>query len=182
MIELKPIYYHEENLIKIAQWRNMQPEILRNVYTMPNFEYQKNWIKSFIQKGDKYWFIMEDIDVFNRSDDEFVSKCIGYCGLSKIDPWNRSAEISILFDPDEESQDNYNNALYLLKLIAFKNYDLHCLYAEIYLTSDKRYNFLMNTGIFKKEGILRHRKFWQKKWYDSWIGSIINPDHEVKNE
>lgn len=186
MIELKPIYYNTENLNNIARFRNMQPEILRNGYTLPEENYQKDWIKKFIQRGEKYWFIMlynESYDSNgNKIDEKSKFDCIGYCGLSKIDPWNRSSEISILFDPDKETQDNYNNVLFLLKLIAFKNLDLHCLYVEIYLIFDKRYNFIINTRLFTKEGILRHRKFWGNKWYNSWIGSIINPDHEAKNE
>lgn len=164
MIILKPITIDDYNLIKLAEWRNnpKTKPALRSYYDTA-IDYQKDWAEIIIKdKTCSYYFIFKDSD------------CIGYCGLDKIHEVNRTAEISLLIDPECWGKGYGKRAIMSLLTVGFMQLNINCIYAEVYLTTENIF-FWKKCG-FKLEGTMRKRKYWNNKYYDSYILSILKEE------
>jgi len=167
-IRFEKISPKPEELNQIAQWRNLVLEALRTGdFTSPG-ESQIQWTKSFSQ-SDKYFFIY-----FN--DDKFI----GYCGLDKFHPINRTAEISLLIGMTFTRQGIGREAVKFLLHYGFDLLNLNLIFGEVYLTTTNS-KFWLKQG-FKKEAILRHRKYWKGKYYNSMVFSITQKEYQKLGE
>jgi len=151
------------NLEKIAHWRNQVPETLRSTNrTHP--ELQIFWYDKVVaDKTCRYFYI------HNIEDD-----IIGYCGLDKISTINKTAEISLLINPELHKTGHGRDAISELLLYGFEKLKLNCIFAEVYLTTNN-WEFWRKMG-FKEEGLLRERKFWKGRFYHSVSGSILKSE------
>jgi len=162
MISLIPIYYDAFLCNKIADERNNNLKTLRTS-RLTHFDQQKKWIEGIVDdKGNQYLYI-RDYDV------------VGYCGFDKMDSINRTAEISCLVFKDEQKKGYGKKAIRELLKYGFSDLRLNCIFAEVYKTTDN-WKFWKSCG-FIKEGILRERKFWKGKYYNSIIASILKGEY-----
>jgi RimJ/RimL family protein N-acetyltransferase len=152
-----------KGLQKIAQWRNKSLVSLRSTYpTHPDL--QIFWYKQVVSdKSVNYFYIYN-----------CIGNLVGYCGLDKISTPNKTAEIGLLINPDIHKQGLGYAAAHKLLEYGFEKLDLNCIFAEVYSTTGN-WNFWSKVG-FKKEGMLRQRKFWNNQYYDSMIGSILKKE------
>lgn len=165
-IYLDPIHDDEDALLNIASERNKTIQSLRTHGRTPvSYKQQLKWVES-IPSSARYFFIRK-----NETDED-----IGYCGLDKIDPVNLTAEISLLIYEKHRSIGNGEEAVDLLLQEAFENLHINTVFAEVYETTSAR-KFWEKCGL-KIEGVLRHRKYWCGKYYDSVLLSITRREWE----
>lgn len=101
---------------------------------------------------------------------------IGYCGLQNINWKERSAEVSILIEKKYREKGYGEDALRLLLDYGFKNLGIHRIWAEIWEYAKHSVSLFEKVG-FKNEGRLRDVHFWDGKYYDSLIYSILESEH-----
>ena len=165
-IKLELISKKREELLEIAKWRNKCMESLRSIsYTPVSFYHQSIWIENMTEQ-DKYFFIYDSVN----------NKFIGYCGLDKICHINNSAEISLLIGIPYYGKGYGKATVKKLLHYAFVTLKLNCLFIEVYKTTNKFEGFWNKLG-FRKEGILRQRKYWNGKYYDSIIASMLSHEY-----
>ena len=99
---------------------------------------------------------------------------VGYCGLDKINHVNRNAEISCLTGQPMQGQGFGKAAVEELLRRAFEVYRLDLVYGEVYATTTNLI-FWKNCG-FTQEASLMLRKWWEGKYYDSYIISILRDE------
>lgn len=157
MIKLMPLLPNKEWLERIACWRNDSLISLRSG-TLTNPSQQDEWIASLKFGKDIYFYIVQD------------GNPIGYCGLDKVDLFNRNAEISCLIGTEYQSRGYGKEAVQNLLRYGFEQLGLNRIYAEVYLTTS-RWTFWEKCG-FRREALLEDRKLWQGEWFDSIYGSI----------
>ena len=165
-IKLELISKKREELLEIAKWRNKCMESLRSTsYTPVSFYHQSKWVENMGMQ-DKYFFI------YDSTTNEFI----GYCGLDKICYSNNSAEISLLIGIPYYEKGYGKAAVKKLLYYAFTILKLNCLFIEVYETTNKFEGFWNKLG-FMKEGVLRQRKYWNGKYYDSIIASMLRCEY-----
>jgi RimJ/RimL family protein N-acetyltransferase len=166
MIELREIECNAPGLLKIAIWRNQVLETLRTCHkTKVSMESQNIWVDDWHFQGDQYYF------VYDLEGGEIV----GYCGLDKINHTNRTAEVSLLIDPDKHGCGYGSEAVAELLGKAFLDLKLNCVFIEVYSTTSA-WNFWKKCG-FQFEGSLKARKYWKGHFYSSTVASIEYKDY-----
>jgi len=170
MIELKTItppvgdYGELGELGELANWRNderVRPALRTGKLTFSS--QQVEWAnKVYYDNTCSYYFIY-----YNKI-------LVGYCGLDKISFENKTAEISLLINPDEHRQGHGMEAVILLLDIAFDKLKLKLIYAEVNDTTSA-IEFWLAQG-FMVEAFLKDRKFWKGKFYNSTILNIEKED------
>jgi RimJ/RimL family protein N-acetyltransferase len=174
-MKLTTLTNNEEWLLKLAEWRNhkeVRPILLTPYVTAPDIEKQKEWANRVIWSEKEHFFFITTgkADEVNRYDE-----LLGYCGLIKIENIARTAEMSLLINPAEARKGYGTEAVKQLLHVAFNELNLNCVYVQCYTTSKERWEFFKKQG-FHEEGILRARKFWDGKYYDTIIGSILKEE------
>ena len=165
MIGLSQMSYKQDELTKIAAWRNENLISLRtNSKTDP--ANQKKWVESF-GGSEKYFFIY---DYQANSKPKFV----GYCGLDKINRVNKTAEMGLLIGTEFHKKGYGRAAANALLKYGFRDLNLNCIFIEVYNTTTN-WNFWMKCG-FVKEGRLLARKFWNGTFYSSVMASFLRKD------
>lgn len=163
-LKLELISKKPSELLKIAKWRNETLISLRSNFRTPvDIDHQYKWIDSIFNSSDVYFFIYDD------------TKFIGYSGLDKLNKVNKTAELGLLIGKPHQGQNYGKKATISTLAYAFDILKLNCVFIEVYLTTDTWINFWHNLG-FKKEGILRQRKFWSGKFYDSVTASMLKEE------
>lgn len=170
MIKLEKMSAKKPELDLIAEWRNESMISLRtNDLTAPG-QSQIDWVNSFTTK-EKYYFIYSpDMPILNEPIQE-TSKLLGYCGLDKIDPINRTAEMGLLIRPNNHGYGYGSKAIKELLKMAFMQFNLNCVFIEV-LGTTQNWDFWLKQG-FKYEGSLRARHFKKGRYYQSRVGSIL---------
>lgn len=165
-IDRAPDFSHA--LSNLVRWRNDDRVRynLRDVFDN-TISGQEDWIKHVTKdKTCIYYFIWDAIE----------NKAVGYCGLDKIHIANRTAEISLLVDPDRHGRGIGKEAVNKLLWVAFKRFNLNLVYAETYFNSE----FWEKVG-FTKEAELRDRKYYDNKYHNSTILSITQEEYYSRN-
>ena len=162
---IEKIYTNKNHLLDIARERNLTMKSLRSQSATPvDFEHQEAWLHSMTASDDYYYVFRSK---FN---------CAGYCGLNDIDHINGTAEISLLIFEKCRKRHYGESSVNDLLRIAFQVHKLQTVYAEVYTTTSNC-AFWEKCG-FIKEGILRNRKMWDGKYYDSIMLSITEDEWE----
>jgi RimJ/RimL family protein N-acetyltransferase len=174
MIKLEKMSYKQPELDLIAEWRNQSMISLRSSDLTAKGEAQKRWVESF-GPSEKYYFIYHDK---NGEYDNF--HLAGYCGLDKIDPVNRTAEMGLLIKPDLRKYGIGSVAVQKLLYMAFNRFNLNCVFIEV-INSTSNWLFWEKQG-FKREGTLLDRHFKQGQYVSSNIGSVIKSEWEKRND
>ena len=166
-VSLKPVEFKDLEQFKL--WRNDKDNIKYfREYRLLNSHNQEIWFER-IMKDDKqvnFSIIFED----NLS---------GHCGLYYIDWRNRNAEFGI-YVGDKKLHGNGigTTALLLLLTYGFNVLNLHKIWCEVY-DNNSALSLYENIG-FKKEGVKRDNYYWDGKYHNSHILSMLSDEFYSK--
>ena len=154
-------------------WRN-NPGLRKffREYRELNSDMQEKWFQNIANKDDPV--IM--LSIRRLSDNELL----GCCGLLYINWIHRHAELSLYIGFDNAYIDNhgyaYESCILLLEY-GFKELGLNKISTEVYEFDVKKDSLLKKFG-FHLDGILRKNYFYEGKWWDSKIYSILSTEME----
>lgn len=161
-----------EDLETLKTWRNL-PEYRKyfREYREINSVMQRNWFEHLV--CDNSHTIM--FSIFDVS----TKQLIGCCGLCYIHWIHRHADLSLYIGKNEAyiDDDGYaKEACELLFLYAFNELNLHKIWTEIYEFDQKKNTLFRSLG-FQQDGLLREHYFYDGKWWDSRILSLLHSDY-----
>lgn len=163
----------KEDLEKFRNWRNL-PDFRKNFreYRVLNMRQQDIWFEENVVKDNST--IMFSI---KRNNDDHL---IGCCGLVYINWIHRHADLSLYIGHNESYIDDEGYAEESCRLLLSYGFNEICLnkiWTEIY-----EFDFLKKTLFkrfsFKQDGLLRENYWYDGKWWDSRILSILKRDFE----
>jgi len=177
MILGKHIYLtavEKEDLSQLKTWRN-NPDFRKKFreYRELNSEMQNNWFEKFVV-NDKNTIMFSIRNIAN-------AELLGCCGLCYINWVHRYADLSFYIGKDNLYVDD-KYALETVDLLikyGFYELGLNKIWTEIYEFDSLKINFLRRYG-FKTDGQLRENYFYDGKWWDSLIFSILSKDFKNK--
>jgi len=158
----------KSDLTQFKKWRN-NPDFRKNFreYRELNDEMQNNWFDKFVvNDNDTIMFSIRDIN---------NQELLGCCGLCYINWIHRYADLSFYIGKDNlYVDDKYAfDAVDVLIRYGFNELGLNKIWTEIYEFDSLKINFLQKYG-FKRDGQLRENYFYDGKWWDSIIFSILS--------
>jgi len=171
MIKLEKMSYKQPELDLIAEWRNQSMISLRSSDLTAKGEAQKRWVESF-GPSEKYYFIYESAK--SCPEDSRFYTFLGYCGLDKIDPVNKTAEMGLLINPEQHKKGYGTKTVKELLRMAFEDFNLNCIFIEV-IHSINNWDFWLKQNFFY-EGTLRARHFKDNRFCESRVGSILKED------
>lgn len=171
MIYLEKMSAKHPELEFIAAWRDESRDSLRANDLTAFGDSQDRWVREMNPDKEKYYFIYNGPLRYKNS----VDSLVGYCGLDKINPVHRTAEMSLLIAPGKRNMKYGSMAVSELLKMAFDDFNLNCVFVEVVGTTSN-WDFWEKQG-FKKEGMLKKRFFKQNRYYNSTIGSITKEDY-----
>ena len=166
-VNLRAIEYVDLKLIQ--KWRNMpsiQPFVREfREMNMSNIE---KWYDSIINNKEFLFFIIEDLD----------KTPIGVAGLTYVDFINKHADLHLGLYEKPWGDFLYGTAsIEILLDYGFSYINLNKIYAEIYsIDIDKLELFERNK--FKKDAVLREHYYYNGKYVDSYILSILKTEYK----
>lgn len=175
MIKGEHIYLtaiEQQDLEQLRQWRNL-PEYRKHFreYREISSTMQKNWYENIVNNDkNTIMFAVRDIN-----SDELV----GCCGLCYINWVHRYSDLSLYIGKDECYIDDAGVAEESCKLLfnyAFKELGLNKIWTEIYEFDHKKYELYKKLG-FKQDGFLREQYFYDGKWWNSYILSLLSREY-----
>lgn len=168
-IYLRPV---EDSDIKIIQlWRNkkdIQPFVRE--YRELSKKHIQDWLESTSVSNKFEFFIIED-EHHNP---------IGVTGLTYIDWVSRNADIHLAIYEHNWIDSKY--APEVLKVMldyGFNQLNLHRVYAEVYEVDTVKIDFFTSSN-FKLDGILRGHHYYNGKYINSHIYSILKDEYEER--
>jgi RimJ/RimL family protein N-acetyltransferase len=157
----------KSDLTQLKDWRN-NPYFRKNFreYREINDEMQNNWFEKFVI-NDKNTIMFSIRDITNN-------ELLGCCGLCYINWVHQYADLSFYIGKDNlYVDDNYaQDAVKMLVKYGFHELGLNKIWTEIYEFDEKKIKFLLKHG-FVKDGQLRENYFYDGKWWDSIIFSLL---------
>jgi len=159
----------QEDLALLRDWRN-QERVRKNCreYRLLNMINQLNWFEKIsTSKVDDMFLVVVD------------DNPVGVCGLTHIDWKNRSAEVSYYFGkPIGPAIDVATGleAYEFLKKKGFKEYNLNRLWGEAFSFNKGGINLALKCG-FKEEGVMKQTVFWDGRYWDSIIVSMLAEEY-----
>lgn len=152
----------EEDLPQLRDWRNadwLRPYVRE--YRLLNMQNQEEWFQYICTSSDVAMF---GITVY----DELA----GVCGLCNISWPNRTAEVSIYLIPEWQGQGIGHEVLKLLARKAFREYNLHRLWAEIYSNNQPSIGLFEACG-YKYEGKMVQHIYKEGLYHDSLLYGLV---------
>ena len=161
--ELRLRQIEERDLPRLRDWRNKDEirECCRE-YRLLNMVNQREWFQ--------YMSTNRGVEMFGivRGD-----SLIGVCGLCNINWVNRTAEVSLYIGPEElRGQGLGERVLQMLETKAFREFNLHRLWAEVYEFNITSMTLFESCG-YEKEGVLRQHIFAQGCYWDSIVYGLL---------
>lgn len=158
----------ESDLESFRDWRNS--DIIRpnlREYRPLNMLNQKTWFQSLSSSNHMMFAI------------ESEKQLIGCCGLTYIDWKNGYAEVSIYIGYKKWQRKGYaSDSLQLLLNYGFNELRLHRIFATIFSYNIESIKLFEKNG-FKFDGVIRESRYWNGKFYNEIIYSILS--NEYKN-
>ena len=158
----------EYDLKQLMDWRNTTDfrKYFRE-YRELNMDNQKNWfINSVINDASNTMFAIRRLD---------DNKLLGCCGFVYINWVHRHADLSLYIGHDDLYIDDIGyaeEACNLLMNYGFKELCLNKIWTEIY-EFDKPKKDLYDKFGFEQDGLLRENYFYDGRFWDSRILSIL---------
>ena len=155
----------------IRGWRN-QDRIRKNSrdHRLLNMEDQLKWFQNIsISKSDDMFLILENDDP------------VGVCGLARINWQDRSAEITCYLGRQKNAAVDVAvglEAYIFLKRKGFEEYHLNRLHGEVFIFNEGGIKLAYYCG-FKKEGTKRQSVFWDGKYWDSIMVSMLAEEYKT---
>jgi RimJ/RimL family protein N-acetyltransferase len=161
------------DLEQLKEWRN-NPDFRKNFreYREINNENQKIWYdKTVINDRNTMMFSIRDI---------LNNELLGCCGLCYINWVHRYADLSFYIGKANSYVDEQYapDAVKVLMEYGFNEIGLNKIWTEIYEFDNRKINFLQKFG-FKKDGQLRENYFYNGKWWDSMIFSLLSREYRT---
>jgi RimJ/RimL family protein N-acetyltransferase len=165
----------ENDLELLRDWRNL-PHFRKNFREVRelNLSNQKKWFEKLNNTSSDFMFTIVKLD---------NNEPVGACGLLYINWIIRSADFSFYIGHQEEYLDDKGyggEAARLLIDYGFNILNLNKIWMELYEFDDKKLNFFIGEMGFVKEGKLRQNCFYQGKFYDSYIISLLAEEYKQK--
>lgn len=159
----------EEDLDLIKNWRN-QDWIRRNSrdHRSLTMEDQLKWFQKISTSGsDDMFLVLES------------GTPVGVCGLAWINREHRSAEITYYLGRQKNPAVDVAVGLEVYAFIkkkGFEEYKLNRIHGEVFTYNEGGIKLAYHCG-FKKEGIKRQSIFWDGKYWDSTIVSMLAEEY-----
>ena len=148
-----------EHAILAGLWRRECPEALRTP-EIPNKQSQLRWFESLENSNHRYWGCVEG------------EKLVAVAGLTYISWDNRSAEISLIVDPEQKKKGFGREAVERTLAMGFGRMNLEVIYGECYECAH-------NVGFWRKALPTRttwvdlpDRKYWNGEYWGSHYFSV----------
>ncbi len=174
--EVIPI--REKDMEDVRIWRNAQINVLRQ--------------KDIITKSDQQEYYEKKIKPLFKEDNPLQllfsflenTKLIGYGGLVNISWIDKRAEMSFLLDNNRakdkrQYEKDMTNFIQIIKQLVFVELNFNRLFTETYSFREYHISILEKSG-YKKEGVFREHIFYQNKYYDSILHSILKKEYYEK--
>ncbi len=180
MVMGKKVYLkaiEREDLPYLMNWRN-RPDFRKyfREYREINSDMQEKWYENkVINDNSTIMFSIKDIE---------NNQLLGCCGLCYINWIHRYADLSLYIGWNNEYIDNKGYALEACELLfnyAFNELNLNKIWTEIYEFDNKKKKLYESMG-FKVDGILRQNYFYDGKWWNSYILSLLKDEIYEFNE
>lgn len=160
-----------DDLEKFRIWRNNEDfkKHFRE-YREINRDMQEKWFENKVLNDTST--IM--FSIRRVSDDELL----GCCGLCYINWVHRHSDLSLYIGYEDTYIDEEGYALESCKLLfeyGFNQLGLNKIWTEIYEFDEKKKDLYENIGL-KVDGVLRENYFYEGKWWNSLILSILQKD------
>ena len=165
-LSLQPL--DEVDLRQLAMWRNTD-EIRHRCreYRLLTMVNQRDWFEAVSRDRTIEMFVITE------TQKNGYKHRIGVCGLTSINWKDRRAEVSIYIgDRSYRHKGVATWALERLSEIAFGEYGLHRLYAEIYDFNGPSMCLFSKCG-YKQEGTMRDAVWGRGMWWDSHIYGLL---------
>lgn len=170
LLSVRPV-----DIQSIRHWRNEQMPLLRQD-------------REITPEAQEHYFAREIWPTMNEDHPRQIlfsflnrQQLIGYGGLVYMDWVAKKAEVSVLFDLTERSEDLYREQLSvyltLLKKAAFDDLELHRLWTESYDIRPLHISILEEQG-FVFEGRLREHEWINNEYVDTLFHGCLNASHE----
>lgn len=163
-----------QDLEQLRKWRNL-PEYRKyfREYQEINSDMQKRWYENkVVNDNSTLMFSIRDVE---------NNELLGCCGLCYINWVHRNSDLSLYIGKDECYIDELGIAEEACRLMfdyGFKQLGLKKIWTEIYEFDEKKYNLYKKLG-FKKDGILRAQYFYDGKWNNSYILSLLVDEYQL---
>lgn len=160
-----------EDLPLLMKWRN-QAEYRKHFreYREINLDMQKNWYEQKVL-GDSGTIMFA---IRSVSADELL----GCCGLCYINWVHRNSDLSLYIGKDNAYIDDFGYAEESCKLLfnyGFLELGLEKIWSELYEFDYKKISLYQKLGM-QVDGTLRHQYYYDGKWWDSKLLSILEKD------
>lgn len=174
MIKGKKVYLkaiEREDLPYLMIWRN-RPDFRKyfREYREINSDMQEKWYENKVMNDNStIMFSIKDIE---------NNQLLGCCGLCYINWIHRYADLSLYIGWNNEYIDNNGYALEACELLfnyAFNELNLNKIWTEIYEFDNKKKNLYVSMG-FKVDGTLRQNYFYDGKWWNSYVLSLLKDE------
>lgn len=171
MIKGEKVYLvsiEREDLPLLREWRNRTDyrKYFRE-YKEISSDMQNSWFENKVLKDPStIMFSVKDIK---------TNELLGCCGLCYINWVHRNADLSLYIGWNNEYIDQKGFAEESCKLLfnyGFNELGLQKIWTEIYEFDNKKYELYHKMG-FHDDGILRNQYFYDGKWWNSYIMSLL---------
>lgn len=166
-----------EDLPYLMKWRNLS-EFRKHFreYREINSDMQKNWYeKKVLDDPGTIMFAIRSV-----KDDVLL----GCCGLCYINWIHRNSDLSLYIGKDNAYIDNIGYAEESCRLLfdyGFLELGLEKIWSELYEFDQKKIMLYQKLGM-QIDGILRKQYYYDGKWWDSKLLSILRDEWERRTE
>lgn len=162
-----------EDLPQLMYWRNL-PQYRKHFreYRELNMDMQQRWYESKVLNDPSTEMFAIRI---NETDE-----LIGCCGLCYINWVHRNADLSLYIGWNEQYIDEEGFAEEACRLLfnyGFKELGLEKIWTEIYSFDNKKLDLYKKLG-FAIDGELRNQYFYDGKWWNSYMLSLLANEWE----
>lgn len=160
-----------EDLEQLRKWRNL-PEFRKyfREYQEINSDMQKKWYENKVVNDNSTLMFAIRLKA--------SQELLGCCGLCYINWVHRNSDLSLYIGKDNAYIDDEGGAEESCRLLlnyGFKELGLRKIWTEIYEFDKKKYQLYHKMG-FHEDGILRSQYYYDGKWWDSYMLSLINEE------
>lgn len=172
MISLRAI--EESDLPLFGVWRNELKRYFRQYGDLTIVD-QARWFESLSGDTSRAMWTIEETKEYEKEDERReASHPVGCCGLTTINWFDKSAEVSFFIGGDYIDKRAYETLALLIKK-GFTDYGLHRLWAEVWAYDAAKADCLKDAG-FKHEGTLRKAHWYNGSFHDSMYFGLVNPE------
>lgn len=173
--KVKLVAIEMEHLNTLMHWRNL-PDFRKyfREYREIDAKNQLKWYESTVI-NDKNTIMFSILDKANGN-------LIGCCGLCYINWIHRYADLSLYIGYNESYIDEEGYAFYACKTLfdyGFNQLGLNKIWTEIYEFDDKKRKLYEKDFGFHLDGILRENYFYNGKWWNSNIFSLLKNEFNI---